>query len=278
MRIWCFLFLVFILGGCSPAFEGSPQSLFSEEVELEIARRLSDADRITAYAKSEPHERIEIRNDIILARMLGADMQYYKYEIDLSKENKSVEFLSQVASTALTGTATTISSSHGKTVLSAVATGLTGVKSAYDENILREKTILIIQQQMRTRRKEVKAIILSKLSLSTSEYPLLLAMLDVKRYENAGTIDGAFSDLAQETGERLAFANKVEEGVFIHRFSPKTNLGDRIQKYYNQSLANKDNIISYLEKNHNDLPLPVFLKGGASQAQLLAMIRHYNIP
>ncbi len=270
--------LLLLLGGCTtwimPSFKGAPDRLFSVTTETDIARSLSGHEWLEEYAKSSGQRRRELRDQVILSRMYAADVFYSEYEANLTRERQNVGFWSTVASLALTGSATALASKEVKTVLSAVATGLTGVKDSYDKDILIEKTITILQSQMRARRKEIKVIILNRLGSSPQEYPVELALTDVEAYYRAGTITGAFIDVAQEAGVRLSTAREDERNVIVTRFAPVTNLGTRIRAF---ARTNITAVTAYLAQNHPGTALAEFIRLG-SRADQLKMIQTLRIP
>ena len=271
--ILIFLFMT----GCTPSLRGSPERLFSVAGETEIIKRLAGPEWYEEYARSTGARRRELRDQIVLARMYAIDIFYSEYEARLTRERQNVGFFTTVASLALTGSATALSSNTTKTVLTAVATGLTGTKEAYDKEVLIEKTIAILQQQMRTRRKEVKVSILERLSLDTTAYPLELAFTDIEAYYRAGTITGALIDVAEETGARLAQARAIEERIVVTKFAPVTDLGSRIRAFVRLNPQNRVAITNYLKANHDGMPFAIFVRN-ASRADQLKMIQTLRIP
>jgi hypothetical protein len=258
------------LAACTPSMRGGPDRIFEVSAEVDIARALAGPEYYAEYARASGPLRRQIRDQIVFARMYAADLFYSEYEASLTRERQNVGFFTTLASLALTASATAVVAAEAKTILAAVATGLTGAKEAYDKEILIEKTIAILQQQMRTRRNEVKVIILKRLAMDPSAYPLELALTDVESYYRAGTITGAFIDVSQATGVRLADARDQEEKVVLTRFAPVSDLGTRIRV-----LARKHSeaAFEYLRDNHDSMPLATFVIRG-SRADQLKMIQY----
>ena len=209
--------------------------------------------------------------------MYAIDFYYSEYEGQLTRERQDIGFISTVANLALTSSATLIDAKEAKTILAAAATGLTGVKASYDKEILIEKTITILQQQMRTRRKEVKVTILGRLSLDTGSYPLELALIDLEAYYRAGTITGALVDVSEATGARLAQASAIEEQVVVARFAPVTDFGTRIRAFVRINPQNLESVTSYLAQRHGGMSMARFVRN-ASSADQLKMIQALTIP
>jgi len=192
----------------------------------------------------------------------------------LTRERQNVGFYSTIANLALTSSATVFAATETKTILSAVATGLTGTREAYDKEILIEKTITILQQQMRTRRKEVKVLILERLARDAGTYPLELALTDLESYYRAGTLTGALIDVSEATGVRLADAKEIERQVVVSRFSPVTDPGQRIRAHARRKPTE---VTDYLARNHGGMPLAVFVRNAPLSDQL-RMIKALEIP
>jgi hypothetical protein len=266
------------LTGCTPSVQGAPPRLFDLTYETNAARSLSGPEWSEAYARAFGPRRRELRDQIVLARMYAIDINYSEYEANLTRERQNVNFMTTVAQLALMGSATAVAAKETKTILAAVATGLTGVKEAYDKDILIEKTIAILQQTMRARRKEVKVLIVERLGSDTGQYPLELALADVEMYFRAGTITGAFIDVAQDVGVRLANARDDEARVVITTgFNPVSDLGARINAF---AMANKSNlsaVTAYLDLNHGGMSRARFVRNG-SRAEQMTMINKLRIP
>ncbi|NNF78285.1 MAG: hypothetical protein HKN05_09680 [Rhizobiales bacterium] len=150
---------------------------------------------------------MELRNQITLSRLYAIDVYYSEYEANLTRERQDVGFYSTVASLALTSAGTLVGGAQTKAVLHAVVTGLTGTREAYEKDILIEKTVSILQKQMRARRLEIKAQIVQRLQGAISVYPLEFALTDLERYYRAGTITGAL------IGVETATSIKLEQAV-----------------------------------------------------------------
>lgn len=272
-----FMFGALALTGCTASIQGAPERLYSVSSEADLVKDLTGSEWNAEYARSRGQRRRELRDQITLARMYAIDIYYSEYEGQLTRERQDVGFFSTIANLALTSSATLVGAKESKTILAAAATGLTGVKAAYDKEILIEKTITILQQQMRTRRKEVKIRILDRLSLDTGSYPLELALIDLEAYYRAGTITGALVDVSEATGARLAQVSAIEEQVVVTKFRPVTDLGTRIRAFVRINPQNLEATTNYLAQNHGGLPFALFVRN-ASRSDQLKMIQALNIP
>ena len=124
----------------------------------------------------------------------------------------------------LTTAATLVPVVQTKTLLSALATGVTGLDKAYNEKELLSNTIQALQIQMRADRKREAAVIFAKMfkDLSSNarmitpiaEYTLPMALSDVDAYYQAGTLSSALIGLSKTvaTAERNADEAKSQAG------------------------------------------------------------------
>jgi hypothetical protein len=244
------------------------------EAETELIKKMASPVWYAEYASSTGVRRRELRDQIVLARMYATDLYYSEYEARLTKERQTVGFYSTVANLALTSSATAVAAKETKTILSAVATGLTGTREAYDKEVLIEKTITILQQAMRTRRKEVKSSIIGKLSSGVDAYPLELALIDLETYYRAGTITGALIDVSAETGERLIATRGLEEQIIVTNFAPVSDLARRIRAF---ARLNLKKVEQYLDLHHGGVPLAVFVVS-STRGEQQRMIDTLRIP
>ncbi|PDS77115.1 hypothetical protein CO667_18135 [Rhizobium sp. L43] len=163
-------------------------------------------------------ERKVYRNEYVLGQMAAINANYGKFEAGLTREMQSVSFASTVSNIALTTVASQVTPVGTKDILTATAAGLTGVKAAYDKDVLLGRTIQIIQHQMQASRDRVGTRILKNLGRSTDEYPLMMAWMDLQDYYRAGTVtnglveaEQAISVVAADAAETRAYT--VIEGL-----------------------------------------------------------------
>jgi hypothetical protein len=232
-----FRLIVCVLAGaaltaCTASIQGAPPRVFPVDTELAQVRDVLNRDWYGSYANSSDERfRKYYRDQAVLARMYAIDIAYSKYELDLTRERQNVGFLSTLTLLGLTTAGTLVGGEETKTILSATATGVTGTKEAYEKNVLVERTISVLQQQMRAQRKFVKVKIIERLRDPTSNYPLEFALSDVEEYYRAGTITGALLGASQDAGTTLQIAEEQESQAFEFSFS-RTPLSRRIQDFY----------------------------------------------
>jgi len=164
-----------------------------------------------------------MRNQILTARMYIADMEYHYYEARLTRDMQEEGFAATMASLALTTSATLIPVTQTKTLLSGIATGVTGADKAVTEKILLSNTIQALQTQMRADRKTEAGVIYAKMYKDAgnntkivtpiAEYTLAMALSDADAYYQAGTIGSALIGLSKTVANADQSADQAKSGV-----------------------------------------------------------------
>ncbi len=198
------------ISGCLPSIEGGPERLYTVQEETALARRIASPDNYERYVNASGSEKKQIRDQLIFARMYANDVLFSEYEEKLTRERQDVPFYVQLAQTALTTTGSLVGGAQTKAILHAVVTGLATTKTSYEKDILIEKTIDVLQKQMRAQRKAIRARLISNLDLPVSSYPLYFALTDLEAYYRAGTITGALNGVSTSVTVQLMEAEREE--------------------------------------------------------------------
>jgi hypothetical protein len=215
-----------------------------------------------------------LRDQIVLGRLYGIDVNYPEFEASLTQEHQSVGFLATATNIALTTSAAVVAANEAKTLLAATAAGVTGVREGYDKDVLFDRSIALLQQQMRTQRALVRARIVDRLTLDVSAYPLELALSDVEAYYRAGTITGALIGASEDAGIRLNQAKAEENEAIVTRFGT-TRYGTAILAYFRRGPAERDAVVRWLSKNGIAAPVAIFANSpdyAAEQARLATQL------
>lgn len=198
------------ISACLPSIEGGPERLYTVEEETKLAREIASPTNYERYANASAPEQKRLRNQVIFARMYANDVLFSEYEEKLTRERQDVPFYVQLAQTALTTTGSLVGGAQTKAVLHAVVTGLATTKTSYEKDILIEKTIDVLQKQMRAQRKAIRATMIRNLELPVSRYPLYFALTDLEAYYRAGTITGALNGVSTSVTLQLLEAEQEE--------------------------------------------------------------------
>ena len=178
----------------------TPWRVIPPEVEIDQIKTLvADPSYFTAAANTK-----SARNAYITERMYGIDLEYTKYEADITTATASVGFFSSLVNLGLTGTASVLNVPQTNKILSAIATGVTGGTQAFDKDVLLSQAIQNLETQMRTDRNNQAKIIVASMDCSIEQYPLGMALSDLEAYYRAGTVPSAEVTISRTV-------NKAEE-------------------------------------------------------------------
>lgn len=199
------------LAGCE-SFRGAPSEVISASEEVETLRPYFTDSQLKAYYDlpfdADEEQKRRFRNQIISTRMLAVDRRYSDFVIDLSKSVRGGDFATSLTSIALTGTATLLKVELVKNILTSIDTGLKGATQAFSKDILLERTLTVLTQQMDAERTRVATTIWSSLSKSTTEFPLALALGKVDDYYRAGTLNVALASAEASASNEAQSADK----------------------------------------------------------------------
>lgn len=280
MRVLALTGICLMLVGCAASFKGGPERLFSVNEETQSIKQslsyVGGPEWYQQYVQSSGAGKRELRDQIVFARMYAIDLFYSQYEAQLTSERQNVGFFSTLASLALTSSATLVADATAKSILSATTTGLTGAREAYDKNILIERTISVLQQQMRAQRLIVRTKIVQRLTNGVEIYPLEFALIDIEDYYRAGTITGALIGAEETAGARLEHATALEAQVISARFF-LTDLSPRIEAYWRAN-ANQKRLVEDWVARHVGVNVTLFMYSDQYSEQQARIVRELSIP
>jgi hypothetical protein len=179
--------------------------------------------------KTPPHTRKARRNQILHALIFLTDLNYHEYERDLYTGKASTDTFFDIAVLGFTSAATLSGGEAAKSILSAIATGLTGTRLAIDKNFFREQATPVLIAKMRASRIEKLNIILGGTDKEIDIYPLERGLLHILEYYNAGTVIVALHDVAKEAAASAKEQEKTtktimkEQGIIPNEQSPVPN-------------------------------------------------------
>jgi hypothetical protein len=210
-----------IVSGCA-SVRGGPPSIIDRDAELAVLKNFYGAKEIINYAALGPNERPGARDLIVTSQLYAIDLLYDAYEERLFVEARSINFLTSFTSIALTGVAALLQVSQVQAILAGIDTGLKGTKESFDNEILLDRTLQVLIQQMRGERAKVRERIFAGLGKRDGGYPLPAALSDLRAYERAGTLAAALTSLSVDVGASAALAEEKASAAartFSFRFS-----------------------------------------------------------
>jgi hypothetical protein len=190
-----------MVAGCTFGQTG-PQRPITVADDVAMVRSLAQPEDLRMFYAADSATQANIRNQIVTARMYIADMEYHEYEARLTKEIQEEGLAATLATLGLTTSATLVAANETKTILSGIATAVTGADKAFNDKVLLSNTIQALQTQMRADRKEQAATIYAKMLRGQgvtpiAEYTLPMALSDVDTYYQMGTISSALIGLSK---------------------------------------------------------------------------------
>ncbi|HEX8623714.1 MAG TPA: hypothetical protein VF782_01410 [Allosphingosinicella sp.] len=210
------LALAMLVSGCN-TMQGGLQSA-PERVKLTYEKDGRTYFRDPAYdpsaailnkewdnSKSED-ERRTARNDYVTAQMNLINRLFTDYEATFVTEAREGGFLGDFIVGALTIGASAIRDNEVVRFLTTAGATVQAGRSAVDKQILLDRTLSTLLNQMEAGRAGVKARIFERLRLPYADYPIGAAQMDVEDYYKAGTLVGALTAAAD-----AATTSKIEE-------------------------------------------------------------------
>jgi hypothetical protein len=186
---WPAIILLPLIAGCTATQLGPGRPITIEEDVANI-RIMAEPDLSLLQFPT-----VAERNQIITARMYIADLEYHKYEAKLTRDLQEEGLAATLAVLGLTSVASLITVASTSRILAGTATVVTGADKAFSDKVLLSNTIQALQAQMRADRQTQAAVIISKMPTPIAQYTLPMALSDVDKYYQAGTLASALIGL-----------------------------------------------------------------------------------
>jgi hypothetical protein len=237
-----------VLGGCA-SFDGQPRAVLTPTTAA-VPADYTPQKVLEAYAlKGTAAERSAYRNTVIGIYMVAADANFLEFRRMLSRENKGANFALGSGFTALS-TAATVSGQRAANILSAIASGLSGVQGRLSAEVYFERTLPALLAGMEADRTHVRADIVARMGQG-DEYSLTEALLDVARYEAAGSLDNAIETITNQASqlrqvEQARFENVAGLGGIVSDPALRVTLRDLGNRIDALSAANLAKVYDHL--------------------------------
>ena len=218
------LALLVALVGCSISGPGEPftyrktaghrepSRVFTYDYEDPQRRDLQDRPFFKyAYAsESSSAGRKEVRNRILYELMGIMDDYYIQFSSEQREDFESKNLIADVLALGTSAAATASGAASLKTILAAISTGVQGVSSSFDKNVLTGQTIQAIQLQNDALRSTVAGQMIDKMKQSVGDYPLEAGLRDIVLYYQAGTLSTALRSLVTDAGNKKQQADSQQ--------------------------------------------------------------------
>jgi len=195
-----------LVGGCSTArYGGAPEPSFDVNKDLErLAQQFEPGDSITEFYKTP---NVALRNKFITGRITLMNIRYIQFVRQLTVERQLLDSAVAMLSLGLNLAGASVAASGTKTILAAVAAGVTGSKEVIDKNYFFEKTIPALVAQMNADRKKALIPLLEGMRGTPDEYSFAQAVTDLHNYYFAGTFTGAIQTIQADAGTKESKAD-----------------------------------------------------------------------
>jgi hypothetical protein len=174
------------------------------------------ADDLADYDNKTGEAAAAVRNKIVYSLMAEIDYVFYDYETKLFLNEGLSHVGADFLQLGMAAGGTLTNGTRGKTILSALLAGVTGVDLSVDKNVFRQQTVQAITNSMEGNRDRIKTIIIQQLDQTTTSYPYPAARADLIHYFFAGTLPGGLQQLNQDAGSNAksekAALNQVQVG------------------------------------------------------------------
>jgi hypothetical protein len=134
------------------------------------------------------------RDSVIAARLEVTDQNYLAFTNAMRAETSGVNLGTNLAALGLSGAAAVASGGMSQP-LAAAAAGVLGAGTAFNKEVLFQKTLPVLIAQMDANRMTVLVRIRTAQQSDEMKYPLSVALTDLADYERAGALDSAIQSL-----------------------------------------------------------------------------------
>lgn len=232
----CLVFLAAVLSGCGTP--GFPRQSYDEKRQIkQLEKEFENPDLITNYfALTTEETKRAARDKIISGRRALIDLNYNQFIARFSIKKQSLDAGTEITQLGLNLATTAVGGAETKTILGAIASGVTGSKLAIDKNFFFEKTVPVLITSMNAQRKVALEPILKGMTNNTEIYPLPQALTDLGSYYFAGTFIGALQAIQADAGEKEKQAEvkitQIRDQKFVAEATQKRidALLDKIEK------------------------------------------------
>ena len=209
------------LVGCAP-LRGYPTDPENTNATLiSLAPYFNGAEEAEYLATTDANLRTIKRNEIVLGRMRGYDIEFQDFERRLYGDGNTIEVGSDLVGLIIAGLTATTGNAATKSAFGAVSAGVLGTNAAVNKDLYYQKTIPALLAQMEANRLKALAPIIAGLKQPDTIYPLMQAYIDLDSFKNAGSIPAAINSISQAAGNAK---DQAQEAISIQRGSAQAQL------------------------------------------------------
>lgn len=228
----CLFILVAGLSGCGTP--GFPKQSYDPNKQIQqLEDVFNRTDLIQEYYATNADVTVQknVRNKMIDSRLALINLNYNQFIARFAVKKQSLDFGTEVTQLGLNLATTAVGGEETKTILAAVASGVTGSKLALDKNFFFEKTVPVLISSMNAQRKVMLLPIVTGMKQNTDDYSFAQALSDLDAYYFAGTFVGALQAIQADAGNKEVKANEELNKVRKASFTTD-DAGQLLEDYY----------------------------------------------
>lgn len=169
-----------------------------DDTDFSILSKYDFKKKEDAYENSNDiATRTSIRNEIVSRKKRLYDIEFARFETELSSVSNGVSLGTDLVALTLGGLTATVGGATTKAALGAASVGVLGANTAINKDLFYQKTIPALKSQMEANRLQVELSIQKGLALPDSKYSLYSAYDDLRDYKNAGRLDDAITAITK---------------------------------------------------------------------------------
>lgn len=197
------------LGACA-SFDAHPAPVLN--ISNVTSTGINVQDALTRFYSPRPGDRGDLsqegyRNMMIGTYLMAADLRFNEFRRHLSRQARGSNFGLDLGILGFAGGASVAAGQRTANILSAIAAGLTGTRSALNRDVFFDRTLPALFAAMDGARTDIRTSIMVNMRRSAAEYPLSVAFADLANYENAGSLDSA---IERVTGDAVNRADEAQ--------------------------------------------------------------------
>jgi hypothetical protein len=280
-----------LIGCATGRRPGFPRQSLDDTAQIsKLEEKFDLAGKLSDYNFGS--ENRSARNQIVNQKLVLTDLQYNRFVSDFAFEKQTLDTITDVIVLGLSIGSTAVGAAGTKTLLSAIASGVTGAKLSIDKNFYYEKTVSVLVTAMNAQRKTALIPIIRGMSQSVEEYPLGQGLADLDAYYRAGTFLGALQAIQADAGAKESRADKELNALRVSKFVDDGS-GRAIQKFwmpkwtptgtgddrFDVDQANQTKLLDWMRTNGlPDIPIQQFITGADFAERRKQAMQDLNIP
>lgn len=200
-----------LICGCAVYRPKSPiPASYSKQVLADVssATLMKDYNAMPESSDAEKAAKVARRNQVLAELIYLVDQNYYTFENHFYGTQATFNTATDAVSLGLTAAGSVVGSTDIKSILSAAATGNTGLQSSVEKNFFDQQSRAAVVTKMRALRATQLALMEDEnhMKAGITGYSIETALSDANAYYDAGTIVAALQSIAQSAGQDTAAA------------------------------------------------------------------------